>query len=232
MATDNELHDRFLPGESDEYRAARNDLLRKEQALRQQVEDVAAARRALPPGGPLKEDYEFEELDLEGGSTSTVKFSELFGDKDDLLVYSYMYGPDWNDPCPSCTSFIDGADVNSRHVRRQVELVVTAMATPEQLFDIARERGWSDVRLLSGSNNSYARDYHAQPGESTESLLPIMNAFQRNDGEIRHFWATELFWVPMAGKHPRHVDMAWPLWNLLDMTRSGRDPDTGPQLRY
>lgn len=189
-------------------------------------------RRQLPPGGELEEDYEFEEIELCDDSTRPIRFSELFGDKSDLLVYSYMYGPEWQNPCPACTSFIDGVDAVSRHVRQQAELVVIGKASPAQLYDIAKERGWTDLRLLSCGKNDYARDYNAQTGDSSESLKPIMNAFQKKGGEIRHFWASELLWTPMEGAHPRHMDIAWPLWGLLDMTRSGRHPDMGPQLRY
>lgn len=225
-------HGKRLPNESAEYRSARDKLLAEEYALRDQTERVAALRRQLPAGGDLTEDYEFEEIDLSEGSTRSIRFSALFGDKSDLLAYSYMYGPEWKNPCPSCTSFIDGVDAVSRHVRQQVELVVIGKATPAQLYDIAKERGWSDVRLLSCEKNDYARDYNAQPGDSSESLMPIMNTFQKAGGKIRHFWASELLWTPMEGGHPRHIDIAWPLWGLLDMTRSGRHPEMGPQLRY
>ena len=106
------------------------------------------------------------------------------------------------------------------------------MATPEQLFAIASERGWNDLRLLTASGNDYSRAYNAQPGESTESLLPVMNVFRRSGDDIRHVWASELLWTPMPGGHPRHVDSVWPLWNLLDLTAAGRDADWLPQLRY
>jgi len=226
------LHDKRLPNESPEYRSARDKLLAEENALREQVERVAALRRQLPVGGEIKEDYEFEEVGLADGSTRPIRFSELFGDKSDLLAYSYMYGPDWENPCPSCTSVIDGIDAVSRHVRQQAELVVIGKATPAQLYDIANERGWSDLRLLSCEKNDYARDYNAQPGETSESLMPLMNVFQKDVDKIHHFWASELLWTPMEGGHPRHVDISWPLWGLLDMTRSGRHPEMGPQLRY
>lgn len=229
---DAKTHDRKFPGESPEYRSARNELLQAEQELRSRLAAVAAMRRELPPGGPVQEDYEFLEIDLASGSTQSIRFSELFGDKNDLIVYSYMYGPDWSEPCPSCTSVIDGLDVSSRHVRQQAELVVVGKASPKQLFDIATERGWKDLRLLSSENNSYTRDYLSQPQESTESLLPVLNVFHRDGGETRHFWASETLWTPMPAGHPRHVDTAWPMWGLLDMTRSGRDADTNPKLRY
>ncbi len=226
------LHDKQLPNESAEYRSARNELLAEEQALRKQLEHIAGLRRQLPLGGKLKEDYEFEEIDLADGGTRPIRFSALFGDKTDLLVYSYMYGPDWEHPCPSCTSVIDAINSASRHVRQQVELVVIGKAAPAQLYDIAIERNWQDLRLLSSEKNDYARDYHSQPGATSESLMPVMNAFQKEVDSIHHFWASELLWAPMEGGHPRHVDIVWPVWGLLDMTRSGRHPENTPQLRY
>ena len=226
------FHDKRLPNETPEYRAARNELLAEEGSLREQLERVAALRRQLPLGGELKEDYEFEEIDLSGGSTRPIRFSEIFGENTDLLAYSYMYGPDWESPCPSCTSVIDGINAASRHVRQQVELVVIGKATPAQLYDIAKERNWQDLRLLSSEKNDYARDYHSQPSETSESLMPVMNVFQKESDKIHHFWASELLWTPMPGGHPRHVDIVWPVWGLLDMTRSGRHPEKTPQLRY
>jgi hypothetical protein len=80
-----------LPGETAEYRAARNDLLDHEIALRRQMEAVAAARRALPPGGLIREDYAFDAIDPDGRPRK-VKLSELFLEgKDSLVVYNMMF---------------------------------------------------------------------------------------------------------------------------------------------
>lgn len=226
------MHDHRFPGESGEYRDARNALLAKEQELRALQEEAAQMRRDLPAGGALKENYLFQEVDPADGSTTDVHFSELFGDKDDLLIYSYMYGPDWEAPCPSCTSAIDGFNAMSRHVRQQVEMVVVGKASPAQLHAIAQERGWQDIRLLSSQDNDYTRDYLSQPDESTKSLIPLMNSFHREGDDVRHVWASELLWTPLPGGHPRHIDTTWPLWAMLDMTKAGRHPDMGPKLRY
>ncbi|MEQ9562849.1 MAG: DUF899 family protein, partial [Woeseiaceae bacterium] len=150
-----QTHANRFPGESDAYRKARNELLGKEQELRDKIEEVAALRRKLPPGGVLEEDYEFEEIDYADGSTTTMLLSELFGDKDHHIVYSYMYGPEWKNPCPSCTSVIDGLNVSSRHVRQSAELVVVGKASPKQLHAIAVERTWRDLRLLSSEENDF-----------------------------------------------------------------------------
>src|ERR1700760_4157659 len=88
-----------FPNESAEYRAARNALLVEEIELRRQLERVAAQRRALPEGGGVPE-LSFE------GEDGPVTLAELFGDKDTLLVYSMMFGPQRKAPCPMCTSFL------------------------------------------------------------------------------------------------------------------------------
>ncbi len=225
-------HEMCFPNETAEYRAARDALLSAEQELRARIEAVAELRRQLPAGGAVSEDYVFQEINLTDGSTTDVSLSGLFGDKSDLIAYSYMYGPDWESPCPSCTAVIDGINANSRHIRQQAELVVIGKASPAQLFDIARERGWHDLRLLSSEHNEYTRDYLSQVDESTEALIPLMNVFRKDGDEVRHFWASELLFTPMPGGHPRHVDIIWPLWGMLDMTRSGRDADWTPKLDY
>src|SRR5580765_4034768 len=92
----------LFPGETATYRAARNKLLKNEIALRRATEKVAAERRKLPIGGAIAEDYVF---DSAGGP---VKFSQLFeADKDTLLIYNFMFGPQTAEPCPYCSSILD-----------------------------------------------------------------------------------------------------------------------------
>src|ERR1700743_774602 len=91
LAQKNHAH---FPNESDEYRRARNALLAEEIALRRQIERVAALRGRLPPGGEVGKDYRFE------GERGPISLRELFGDKDTLIVYSYMFGPKRQQPCP------------------------------------------------------------------------------------------------------------------------------------
>ena len=80
------------PNESREYRDARESLLKDEQELVDKVKSVAERRRNLPRGGQLKEDYVFQWA-TDGKVGKSVKFSELFGDKNTLPLYSFMYGP-------------------------------------------------------------------------------------------------------------------------------------------
>src|SRR5450830_1990403 len=113
------------PNESKEYRAARNALLDEEIALRAQIEAVAAKRRALPPGGEVPQDYVFERI----GTTQMpeqVKMSKLFGPHDTLILYSFMYGPERESPCPGCTHLLDGIDGAARHLGERAAFHVVA----------------------------------------------------------------------------------------------------------
>ncbi len=237
-----------FPGESEEYRRARNRLLEAEIELRRAIERVAEQRRALPLGGVVPEDYRFEEASGRGGE---VYFSELFEPgKDTLVIYSFMFprysgdtrpGPAEGDtsklplaetPCASCTSILDSLDGAARHLAQRINLAVVAKSGPERIRAFAQERGWRFLRLLSSQNNTYNRDYlgESEAGEQA----PIMNVFVRDGAGFRHTWATELVFAPRdEGIEARHVDLIWPVWNVLDMTPEGRGTESRfPALRY
>src|ERR671918_1289090 len=120
------------PNESREYRDAREALLKEEQELVDKVKAVAEKRRSLPRGGELKEDYVFQWAN-DGKVGERVKFSELFGDKNTLLIYSFMFGPNWDNPCPNCTSLVDGFDRSWYQVSRYAAFVAIAKAPPERI---------------------------------------------------------------------------------------------------
>ena len=103
-----------FPNESAEYRTARNALLDAEIALRRQLEAVAAQRRALPPGGAVPEDFVFERIGAHQ-RPELVKLSELFGEYPSILLYSFMYGPERDEPCPGCTHTLDGLPCGGAH---------------------------------------------------------------------------------------------------------------------
>jgi predicted dithiol-disulfide oxidoreductase (DUF899 family) len=215
-----------FPGESRTYRAARNKLLAAELKLRKQVEQVAALRRKLPPGGKVPQDYEFEE------GAGKVRLSQLFErGKNTLVLYSYMYGPKMIKPCPMCTSFLDSLDGAAPHIAQRANLAVVAKSPIARIQEFSRSRGWRNLRLLSSAGNTYNREYH---GESPDgSQMPSLNVFMRRNGVIRHFFHTELMFAKAdKGQNQRHIDMAWPLWNILDFTPEGRGKDWYPKLEY
>src|ERR1051325_7351054 len=157
-----------FPNESAAYRQARNELLKAERDLKVQVDRTAAARAALPLGGGAKEDYVFEELGP-GGRVRKVKLSELFEDgKDSLFLYSFMYGPKDKEPCPMCSSFLDGLNGNAAQIGSRINLAVVARSPIERVAKFAKQRGWSNLRLLSSARNTYNRDYRSE--ENTTEL--------------------------------------------------------------
>lgn len=200
------------PNETPEYRAARDALLEDEKRLVAGVKALAAKRRSLPPGGEVPRNYTFVGAN-DGNLGKPIKLSELFGDQQTLLLYGYMFGPDWDHPCPSCTSLVDAFDRASPSVTATTALAVVAKASARQLNDWGRRRGWSTIVLASAQTNSYLADYRC---EIDRKLWPVMQVFTRRNGVIRHFWGSE-----MLGNS---LDTVWPYWNLMDFTPEGR-PD-------
>jgi len=219
-----------FPNETAEYRAARNVLLDAEMDLRRQLEQVAKLRRALPPGGAVAADYVFERIGA-NEAPEKVRLSQLFGVHSSILLYSFMYGPAMERPCPMCTAMLDSLNGAAPHVRQRVNLAVVARSPVERIRAYARARGWHNLRLLSSASNDYNRDYHAEAPDGSQ--LPVLNVFVRRSGAIHHFYSTELlFESPEPGQHPRHLDLIFPLWNLFDLAPEGRGADWFPRLAY
>ena len=238
-----------FPGESPQYRAARDRLLEREIELRRSMEAVAAARRELPDGGVVPEDYVFQGTSATGAE-SNVRLSELFAPgKDSLVIYSFMFPRDSSDrrpgaeagdtarlplaesPCPSCTAMIDQLDGAAEHASQRINLAIVAKAPLSRIVAFAKERDWRRLRFLSSASNSYNRDYHGETAEGSQR--PMLNLFHRDGEKIRHFWASELFYAPTdPGQDPRHVGTLEPLWNLFDLTPEGRPSDWEEQLSY
>jgi predicted dithiol-disulfide oxidoreductase (DUF899 family) len=238
-----------FPGESPEYRKARDELLEREIGLRREMEAVAAARRELPPGGVVPEDYVFQGAGPDG-EPADIRMSELFAPgKDSLALYNFMFprssqdprpGPETGrtaelplaqGPCPSCTALLDQLDAVMFHSEPLLNFYAVAGAPLEHVLTFAHERGWRRMRVLSASGNTFKRDYHGESEDGAQ--IPMLNVFHRDGDTIRHFWSSELMFAPVDGdQDPRHVGTIEPLWNLLDLTREGRPTDWNEQLSY
>ncbi len=225
-----------FPGENAAYREARDKLLQAEIDLKKKTEEVAALRRRLPLGGKVAQDYVFEEgaADIEDKTTvKKVRLSELFGDKSTLVLYSYMYGPNMKAPCPLCTSFLDALDAQAHHIRQSVALAVTAKSPIQRIRDFARTRPWRRLRLVSCAETTYQHDYHGELEGGDQ--MPMMNVFVKKGGDVHHFWGTEMLYASdrkKDGVDARHIDIMWPLWNVLDLTPQGRGETWYPALKY
>jgi len=212
-----------FPNESPEYRTARNALLVEEIELRRHIERVASQRRALPPGGRLLHDFE---LVSEKGS---VLLSTLFGDKDTLLIYSMMFGPQRQAPCPMCTSFLSSWNGTAVNLRERVALAVTARSPIDRLIEYKKQLGFVNLPFVSDMSGEYTRTY-VNPDDAD---VPGFCVFSRRDGVIRHFYSGEMTGA-MAdpGQDPRGGPDLDPLWLMLDLTPGGRGTDWYPELDY
>ncbi|HZZ04655.1 DUF899 family protein [Paraburkholderia sp.] len=216
---------RRFPGESLEYRSARNDLLAEEIELRRHIERVAVQRRALPPGGAVLQDYRFE------GEAGTVTLSEMFGAHDTLVTYNWMFGPQRARPCPMCTSLLSAYDGEMSDILQRVAFAVIGRSPIDKLVAFRKERGWRHLRLYSSGGNTFNRDYAAEDPDGDDH--PAFNVFTRSGNTVRHFWADEM--GPSTadpGQDPRGAPDVMPIWTVLDMTPGGRGTDWYPKLDY
>lgn len=220
LAQANRAH---IPNESAEYRRARNALLAEEIELRRHLERVAQMRRELPPGGVVTKDYRFE------GEAGPVALADLFGDKDTLIVYNFMFGPARKALCPSCTSFMATWEKKMADIEQRVALAMVARSPIARILEAKASRGWKNLKMFSDSSGDYTRDYVS----AEDADMPGYSVFTRKDGAIRHFWSGEMGGeMSDPGQDPRGAPDLDPLWILLDTTPGGRGTDWYPKLNY
>jgi predicted dithiol-disulfide oxidoreductase (DUF899 family) len=220
MAASNKAH---FPNESPEYRAARNAHLAEEIELRRHLERVAAQRRALPPGGEIPQDFAF------ASETGPVRLSNLFRDKNTLMIYSMMFGLQRKGPCPSCTSCLASWNGTAINLRERVAIAVTARSPIERLKEYKKQRGFTNLPFFSDSSGDYTRIYV----NAEDADVPGFTVFTRNNGTIRHFYSGEMGGdMADPGQDPRGAPDLDPLWSMLDWAPEGRGTDWYPKLDY
>jgi predicted dithiol-disulfide oxidoreductase (DUF899 family) len=212
-----------FPNESKEYRRAREQLLVEEIELRRHIERVAAQRRQLPKGGEVRGDYRFE------GEHGPVTLDDLFGDKQTLIVYSYMFGPERESPCPMCTSLMGSWEEKVPDIEQRIAFAMIARSPIDRLVAAKQARGWTKLKVYSDKGGDFTRDYVS----ADDADVPAYNVFTQKDGAICHFWASEMG-SDMAdpGQDPRGAPDLDPLWTILDTTPEGRGADWYPKLEY
>jgi predicted dithiol-disulfide oxidoreductase (DUF899 family) len=153
----------------------------------------------------------------------------MFADKQTLVIYSYMYGPKRERPCPMCTSLLSAWDGEVRDIEQRVALAAVARSPIDRLIEFKKERGWRHLKVFSDASGDFTRDYVSRE----DADIPALNVFTRRDGTIRHFWSAEMgFETADPGQDPRGAPDLMPLWIILDNTPEGRDEDWYPRLDY
>ncbi len=213
----------MFPNETEQYRQARNALLAQEIELRRQIEHVAQLRRTLPDGGAVAEEYSFD------SETGRKRLVELFGDKQTLVIYSFMFPPERARPCPMCTAVLSSWDGAAQNIIQRVALAAMARSPMERISKFKHERGWRNLPLYSDIEGNFSRAYVS----AENADVPALTVFTKRDGVIRHFWSAEMS-MEMAdpGQDPRGAPDLDPLWTILDLTPDGRGSDWYPKLDY
>jgi predicted dithiol-disulfide oxidoreductase (DUF899 family) len=216
-----------FPGASAEYEAARQALLAEEIEFRRYMTRLVAQRQALPPGPVITKDYRFK--DEQGFE---VGLADLFGDKDTLVTYFWMYGPQRERPCPMCTNWLGSVEGNAADIQQRVALKILGRSPVERQYAFAQERGWRDLNFVQTVGDDYAKDLGILMPDGSE--YPALVVYQRDgEGQVRLFWASEMT-KDMAdpGQDPRDAPDIASLWSILDLTPEGRPASWYPKLKY
>lgn len=220
-----------FPGESKAYRKARTALLAKEIELQRMIDAVAKERRKLPQGPLIEEDYRF--IDMNGGE---VGLAALFGDKDTLIVYNWMYGSERERPCPMCTNLLGPLDQNAADLRQRVALAIVGRSPVERQVAFAQERGWRNLPFAKTVGDAFPMHFGAYDPEAGYEY-PVMIVLTKSGSgkapEIRLFWKGAMTReMAEKGTDPRGGPDIAPVWTLLDLTPDGRGTDWYPKLSY
>jgi predicted dithiol-disulfide oxidoreductase (DUF899 family) len=215
-----------FPGASAEYERARQALLAEEIEFRRHMTRLVEQRRALPPGPVIAKDYRFK--DEQGFE---VGLAELFGDKDTLVTYFWMYGPQRERPCPMCTNWLGAVNGNAADIKQRVALKILGRSPVERQYAFAQQRGWRDLNFVQTVGDDYARDLVMLNADGSEN--PALVVFSRKGDEVRLFWSSGMT-REMAdpGQDPRDAPDIASLWSILDLTPDGRPADWYPKLQY
>ena len=215
-----------FPGASDEYTKARQELLKDEIEFRRHMTRVAERRRSLPDGPVIEVNYRFK--DANGADLGLL---ELFGDKDTLVTYFWMFGPQRARPCPMCTNWLGAVNGNAADIKQRVGLKILGRSPVERQIAFAQERGWRDLDFVQTVGDDYANDLRLINADGREN--PALVVFKRDGERVRLFWASEMT-TEMAdpGQDPRDAPDIASLWSILDLTPAGRGTDWYPKLNY
>jgi predicted dithiol-disulfide oxidoreductase (DUF899 family) len=215
-----------FPGQSEDYREAREALLAEEIELRRHLTRVTEQRRALPAGPVIGKNYRFKDE-----NAFEVGLPDLFGDKDTLVTYFWMYGPQRERPCPMCTNWLGAVNGNAADIRQRVALKILGRSSVDRQFQFAQERGWRNLNFIQTVGDDYANDLGLINKDGSEN--PALVVFRRDGHQVRLFWASEMR-REMAdpGQDPRDAPDVASLWTILDLTPEGRGADWYPKLNY
>lgn len=211
-----------------EWLEARKDLLAKEKDFSRRRDALSAERREMP-WVRVEKEYVF---DSPGGKET---LADLFDGRSQLIVYHFMFGPGWEQGCPSCSLLADHLDGAAVHLaQRDVTLVVVSRAPLPQIEAFKKRMGWR-FKWVSSHGSDFNRDYHVSftkeelangrvnynygPSDFSSEEAPGASVFYRGEaGAIFHTYSS----------YARGLDVLIGAYNYLDLVPKGRDEDGLP----
>ncbi|MGW0532761.1 DUF899 domain-containing protein [Streptomyces sp. NPDC003032] len=190
----------------EEWLVAREELLAKEKAATRARDALNAARRGLPMVEVDKE-YYFD------GSDGKETLLDLFDGRDQLIVYHFMFAPEWDAGCRSCSAFLDQIG-HLAHLRaRGTNFVAVSRAPYTALLTFKARMGWT-VPWYSTNGGDFNHDFQASFAEEPHDV-PAINCFLRSGDRVYHTYAT----------FARGLDGIGSTTSLLDLTALGRQEE-------
>lgn len=209
----------------DEWIEARKALLEREKAFTRERDRLSDERRRLP-WRRVERDYRFD------GPGGPRRLGDLFDGRSQLIVYHFMFGPDWGEGCESCSFLADHFEPAVVHLnQRDVSMVAVSKAPFDRLLAFRRRMGWSFPWFSSGDSGfnedfgvsfteaeiaggEVEHNYRRQPFPSTEA--PGASVFFRDkDGTVYHTYSV----------YQRGLDMFIGAYRWLDIVPKGRDEE-------
>ena len=224
------LHEVVSKGE---WVEARKRLLAKEKEFTRTREQLSAERRALP-WTRIDKDYTFD------GANGRETLAQLFGDRSQLVVYHFMFAPEWEVGCKSCSFWADNFNGITAHLRqRDVAFAAISRAPLAKLQDFAKRLGWTFKWVSShGTDFNYDFEVSFKPeplarGDAIYNFAKLSSI--RSGGSVRNIAPSDMPGISVFTKdesgaifrtystYGRGIDMMNTAYQYLDLVPKGRD---------
>ncbi|HSF94296.1 MAG TPA: thioredoxin family protein [Thermohalobaculum sp.] len=209
----------------EEWLAARTRLLEDEKAFTRARDALSARRRALP-WVRVEKDYRFRTPDGE------KTLGDLFGPHSQLIVSHFMFGPDWEQGCPSCSFWADGYNGLEVHMaHRDAGFVAVSNTAPEKIGAYRQRMGWS-FPWVSSLGSEFNRDFQVSFTEADKVDGEVYYNYARRRFPASEAPGISVFYKPEPGTvvhtystYARGLDMLNAAYHLMDLLPKGRDED-------
>jgi len=209
----------------EEWVATRKELLRKEKEFTRQRDELSRQRRELP-WVKVEKNYVFD------GPKGKTSLADLFEGRSQLIVYHFMFGPGWEQGCPSCSFVADHFNSIIVHLNaRDVSMAAVSRAPLEELQPFQKRMDWS-FKWVSSFDNDFNRDFHVSFTKDEMAKGKVYYNYGMMEFPSEEAPGVSVFYKDRAGNifhtystYTRGLDILLGAYNYLDMTPKGRDEE-------